>query len=1142
MTDINQQITNVRDDAANGAASLIKGLATRRVYDEAVGTLKLLDKRPKFSFTNTVSTDQAKLVTENYPEFNVSFVGSRNSVHSLAGGLRKLEMEYLMTLVPYGSPTFDIGGNYTQHLLKGRSYVHCCNPCLDFRDIARNENYKESLDSYLRRFTTPDCGWLSAAYRKIAARPLPSFQLEAMERYRQNPTDVTCSLPFQQCKMQSPDGQDCHAISVHSLYDIPVEELGAALLRKKVKTLFAALHFSEELLMGATEASLGFIGAKFYRSGDEVTFGFEGESTLLYTHSFKNICAYITRSFFVADSKYAYMKEFMVKRIDTVFCKFVRIDTQCLYKSVYHCTNDAENFIKGMDDAFAVRQRAAMLNAARPLFKDKAAFSVWFPNSVGKVIIPVFRGSTVSCSKVKLDKLLVDEDFVFTILNHIRTYTGKQLTYENVLSFVESIRSRVVINGANVRSEWDVKKKDIQDIAMSLFLITKLRTVQDNHILKNFDIKSKSFFDCVKETITSVAGSCFTPLAQVCIDNNWFKLKEDALVIEIPELSQTFMSFMQKEFSESRAIESLDLWDYLDQSSQLYTHVSKLMEKYTLPDFDVEKFKDLCATLKVGPDVIATVIEALMDKSLGFTVVGGRDDKTRSAELTAAVAVSKDYGKGYHEEAFEQKPLASAAALNNTPMCSLKKEWVKKRVADMPLQATTQKVQRFFLTDEEEGVDMDDLHLMRTSKLKEKKTQKTCMLYTGTVREQQMKNFLDYLSASICATISNLEKVLNDYWVTGSQTYQTFGLWSCKKKKWILTPPSAGHSWGVASINSEHFIVMLNFDENGQPICDPQWDLICVSNDTKLFSCMRILENLLPLPIKESVATVTLVDGVPGCGKTAEILKKANFKRDLILTQGKQAAQMIRRRANSADVTKPANTDNVRTVDSFLMNPKPFTYDTLWIDEGLMLHTGMVNYCILLSHCTKCMIYGDTQQIPFINRVMNFDYPQVLRTVVVDSVEKRRVTSRCPLDITYYLSNRYGGPVMSKSDITRSADIKFVAGAARFEPQLTPLSGKIITFTQADKETLKKKGYCDVQTVHEVQGETYNEVSLVRVTPTPLSIVSPDSSHVLVGLSRHTNRLTYYTVIHDCITHTITELGKVSEYIFDMYSVEGQHS
>ena len=40
-------------------------------------------------------------------------------------------------------------------------------------------------------------------------------------------------------------------------------------------------------------------------------------------------------------------------------------------------------------------------------------------------------------------------------------------------------------------------------------------------------------------------------------------------------------------------------------------------------------------------------------------------------------------------------------------------------------------------------------------------------------------------------------------------------------------------------------------------------------------------------------------------------------------------------------------------------------------------------------------------------------------------------------------------------------------------------------------------GYEDVHTVHEVQGETFEDVSLVRLTPTPVGIISKQSPHLL---------------------------------------------
>ena len=182
MANINEQINNQRDAAASGRNNLVSQLASKRVYDEAVRSLDHQDRRPKMNFSRVVSTEHTRLVTDAYPEFSISFTATKNSVHSLAGGLRLLELEYMMMQVPYGSPCYDIGGNYTQHLFKGRSYVHCCNPCLDLKDVARNVMYNDMITQHVQRHKGSG-----------GCRPLPTFQIDAFRRYDSSPCAVTCS-------------------------------------------------------------------------------------------------------------------------------------------------------------------------------------------------------------------------------------------------------------------------------------------------------------------------------------------------------------------------------------------------------------------------------------------------------------------------------------------------------------------------------------------------------------------------------------------------------------------------------------------------------------------------------------------------------------------------------------------------------------------------------------------------------------------------------------------------------------------------------------------------------------------------------------------------------------------------------------
>jgi len=183
-------------------------------------------------------------------------------------------------------------------------------------------------------------------------------------------------------------------------------------------------------------------------------------------------------------------------------------------------------------------------------------------------------------------------------------------------------------------------------------------------------------------------------------------------------------------------------------------------------------------------------------------------------------------------------------------------------------------------------------------------------------------------------------------------------------------------------------------------------------------------------------------------------------------------------------------------------------------------------------------VYGDTQQIPFICRVANFPYPSHFAKLVVDEKEDRRVTLRCPADVTFFLNKKYDGAVLCTSSVERSVSAEVVRGKGALNPITLPLEGKILTFTQADKFELLDKGYKDVNTVHEVQGETYEKTAIVRLTATPLEIISRASPHVLVALTRHTTRCKYYTVVLDPMVNVISELEKLSNFILDMYKVE----
>nr|QXL43075.1 126 kDa protein [Tomato mottle mosaic virus] len=1098
-------------DTVRGNNTLVNDLAKRRLYDTAVDEFNARDRRPKVNFSKVVSEEQTLIATRAYPEFQITFYNTQNAVHSLAGGLRSLELEYLMMQIPYGSLTYDIGGNFASHLFKGRAYVHCCMPNLDVRDIMRHEGQKDSVELYLARLERGN-------------KFVPNFQKEAFDRYAETPDEVVCHDTFQTCRhSQEMYTGRVYAIALHSIYDIPADEFGAALLRKNVHVCYAAFHFSENLLLEDSHVNLDEINACFQRDGDRLTFSFASESTLNYTHSFSNILKYVCKTYFPASNREVYMKEFLVTRVNTWFCKFSRIDTFLLYKGVAHKGVDSEQFYKAMEDAWHYKKTLAMCNSERILLEDSSSVNYWFPKMRDMVIVPLLTLSETS--KRSRKEVLVSKDLVYTVLNHIRTYQAKALTYANVLSFVESIRSRVIINGVTARSEWDVDKSLLQSLSMTFFLHTKLSVLKDDLLISKFSLGPKPVSQLMWEEISLAFGNAFPTIKERLINRKLIQITENALEIRVPDLYVTFHDRLVSEYKLSVEMPALDIRKKMEETEVMYNALSELSVLKNSDKFDVDVFSQMCQSLEVDPMTAAKVIVAVMSNESGLTLTF---EQPTEANVALALQDSEKASEGalvVTSRDVEEPSMKGSMARGELQLAGL--------AGDIPESSFTRS---------EEIESLEQFHMATASSLIQK--QMCSIVYTGTIKVQQMKNFIDSLVASLSAAVSNLVKILKDTAANDLESRQKFGVLHVTSKKCLdSNHPPQSHAWGALETHARKYhVALLEYDESGVITCD-DWRRVAVSSESVVYSDMAKLKTLRKLLLDGeppvSSAKVVLVDGVPGCGKTKQTLSKVNFDEDLILVPGRQAAEMIRRRANSSGVIV-ATKDNVRTVDSFIMNYGKggrCQFKRLFIDEGLMLHTGCVNFLVTMSLCDIAYVYGDTQQIPYINRVTGFPYPAHFSKLEVDEVETRRTTLRCPADVTHFLNQRYEGYVMCTSAEKKSVSQEMVSGAATINPVSKPLSGKVLTFTQSDKEALLSRGYSDVHTVHEVQGETYADVSLVRLTPTPVSIMARTVPMCLSHCRVTQNRLST-TRCHGSLVSIIREIEQVSSYLLDMYKVE----
>ena len=110
--------------------------------------------------------------------------------------------------------------------------------------------------------------------------------------------------------------------------------------------------------------------------------------------------------------------------------------------------------------------------------------------------------------------------------------------------------------------------------------------------------------------------------------------------------------------------------------------------------------------------------------------------------------------------------------------------WAEKGKTILPLSGICVRKPQFSKPlDEEDDLRLSNMNFFKVSDLKLKKTI-TPVVYTGTIRERQMKNYIDYLSASLGSTLGNLERIVRSDWNGTEESMQTFGLHTL-----LNTPP-----------------------------------------------------------------------------------------------------------------------------------------------------------------------------------------------------------------------------------------------------------------------------------------------------------------------------------------------------------------
>lgn len=289
---------------------------------------------------------------------------------------------------------------------------------------------------------------------------------------------------------------------------------------------------------------------------------------------------------------------------------------------------------------------------------------------------------------------------------------------------------------------------------------------------------------------------------------------------------------------------------------------------------------------------------------------------------------------------------------------------------------------------------------------------------------------------------------------------------------------------------------------------------------------------------------VLLYEAPPGGGKTTTLidcyLEGMSRANSIVLTANKSSQLEILKKVNKALQKKVQGSKKpcVLTIDSYLMNNRGNRCEILYIDECFMVHAGAILAAIEFTMCKKCVLFGDSRQIHYIERN---EYDTAILSdlnnfISPDNRVFGEVSYRCPWDVCALLSTFYPKVIASTNVESAGKSSMSIHEIESVEDVNIDNNYVYLTMLQSEKQEVqkyvsKKGAKCVVMTVHEAQGETYNRVNLVR---TKFQEDEPfrSDNHITVALSRHVESLVYSVISSrrdDAISSSIRKAKELVE-------------
>lgn len=308
---------------------------------------------------------------------------------------------------------------------------------------------------------------------------------------------------------------------------------------------------------------------------------------------------------------------------------------------------------------------------------------------------------------------------------------------------------------------------------------------------------------------------------------------------------------------------------------------------------------------------------------------------------------------------------------------------------------------------------------------------------------------------------------------------------------------------------------------------------VITTTDLSVMNDYQIMQNLIEayfLSFNRLFPNMTIVQGVPGCGKTTRAIRDYDEK-TAILTSTREATKDVRRRLvkkafpNAVDekfikIQMSEHKSQVRTTDSFIINHQDIVveFEKVIIDEALMRHPGEVAACAILSAAKSVFLIGDVAQIPFVNRISSFDH--AFKGYPLEISEYLPCSYRCPPDVIYKIRKSYPGVELQSKNAKSMRTCSLIPFRSfndvplYSEKECISKGYHYLVFKQSEKkEMINKLKHNMVSTVHEFQGNQAKHIIVVRLSTIIQEALYLKNEYALVAISRHTESMKYYTPV-----------------------------